>query len=1102
MNFIELPLSVKVNYSESNRKPKHMDPEIIFKLTYSKDVNKKKGKKWLDGIGSFIPFQGTSRFRFILKDEEGKICDDTSFNGSKGLPEMCEEIRIGKHIIVLDEKISSDSIIIENESSNFNSKNQVLMSDEITASVNSSNSTSNQNIRENLSNCNTSNFKRPIRRTGISRNGVRPNSSYSRPSQLILSTDHNNNANTNLNNNDNYSSSNHIINNATKRITVTPKIPDNVSSSPEKNNKSTSSEISNHNSNFGSTNTNNPLRQIRKKPRTLDEIFTFFGAIDENREDSSSMLNNSNHQPQNEINISANENVSKINRDHPILVFSQASEPTTQDSIEETTNTLDHISSQSNNLENNRVENPTNNQPKKTFDCSINLIWESNKRMNNPPSIQERFSSIEEYKSAFIKGIIYEMNAKIYDVYKVYKAGLFMVSSKPPFCPTHKVKMIFLINNKNFMYFYKCPHNNCKYTVNVPPDADSPPMKGLNINEKASLSSFLSKKGIAYHESTIFRNKGQTMLTFNSEKLENVEYSKDDVWVCFSDSIRPFFICSESYGVYSNKKVEIGGFFNNTLASLPQQIRVSAIRIFNAQTERQALSNLLYIDEANFNEYLPIIPTLLQGDLSSFSFPMKDDNEIDVDRMAHDICEKYSLNEDQTNALCKVADFFKTEKPPMLLVHGLFGAGKSKLLSVIAIYLTEVLNAINSPDKILIAASTNVAVDNILSNLYYFEFLDFTRVGSVKKIRRSLLPFVTGHGTEESISELSSIIKETAINNSFTRLSKSNGRNVEQENNRQEIQIIQEALKNAEDEMHKKVSKIDQCRVVGVTCAACSFAVMQNRKFPFVLLDECSQQTEPISLIPMCFGCQRLVCCGDPKQLPPTLNKEADNGYGRPLFTRMMHMIEPVMLSIQYRCHPSIADICSYSFYDGKVKHGISKESREPLFGMPTMCVFNVKCGQESLRGGSTYNTCEAIVVVNLAKFLINAGVAPEEIGVIAFYKAQVEEISGPLCEGRRHPIVDVSTVDAFQGDEREIIIITTAKTKGSTFIDSPNRVNVAISRAKRHLFLVANLGALMRSNGQWNFVFSKAGNKPNMKIDLSEAPDSTWIPFTSTMSE
>ena len=691
----------------------------------------------------------------------------------------------------------------------------------------------------------------------------------------------------------------------------------------------------------------------------------------------------------------------------------------------------------------------------------VKLVW-AKQPVAEAPRIPEKFADLEQYRNAFVGAIEFELNVRVQEVFRVYLAGLFAASVPPPRCKQHGPAQ-FRIDRKG-NYYYAC--RSCNFYQPVPPDTPIPDRK--DVRSISKIGEVMKMRGYAYHESTYVRNGVNCSLRFADEKLENIEYSKDDLWVLFTDRIDPIFAVSDGFGVSHGNRVDIAPFFDQRLVNLPMQLRVTAIRLFNIQTERASLMKLFELQEQD----VPIMPSILSG-RSGESAPLQGHQEM-LDRIANDIAHEYMLNEDQRAALKKVEEFFDPGTEPVLLVHGIFGAGKSKLLAVIAIFLDQVLSELGMDDKILIAASTNVAVDNVLSNLKEFDFDDFTRVGSVRKIRRSILPFVSGHGSEEAITELNGIINEA---------------------DKSERSMVQEALKNARTEMSSKATRLDSTRVVGVTCAATAFPIMENRRFTFVLLDECSQQTEPVSMLPISFGCKRLICCGDPYQLPPAISKASPFGYGRPLFSRLMNEFKPVMLSIQYRCHPSIAKICSELFYQNKIRNGIGCDDRMPLFGMPTMCLFNVACGNERFQGGSTCNDSEAIVVVALVKRLIELGVTSEEIGVIAFYKAQVDLISEPLSEGHKHPIVDISTVDAFQGDEREIIIITTAKTSKTSFVDSQERINVAISRAKRHLFVVANARALMESK-LWNTVCAAASQEPNRMIRLAENPDSSWKPF------
>jgi DNA polymerase alpha-associated DNA helicase A len=108
-------------------------------------------------------------------------------------------------------------------------------------------------------------------------------------------------------------------------------------------------------------------------------------------------------------------------------------------------------------------------------------------------------------------------------------------------------------------------------------------------------------------------------------------------------------------------------------------------------------------------------------------------------------------------------------------------------------------------------------------------------------------------------------------------------------------------------------------------------------------------------------------------------------------------------------------------------------------------------------------NLEEVETTVKLVAYLLDLGMPLQEIGVIGFYKAQVEKIADSLTFDKKRPVVAVSTVDSFQGDQKDVIIISIARTQSSLFLESSERISVAITRAKRHLFLVSNLKAFFQ---------------------------------------
>jgi len=240
--------------------------------------------------------------------------------------------------------------------------------------------------------------------------------------------------------------------------------------------------------------------------------------------------------------------------------------------------------------------------------------------------------------------------------------------------------------------------------------------------------------------------------------------------------------------------------------------------------------------------------------------------------------------------------------------------------------------------------------------------------------------------------------------------------------------------------------------------------------------------TEPASLLPMArFECQKLVLVGDPKQLSPTIQgsePEHEAGLEQTLFDRLMMMgYEPTLLRTQYRCHPAISALSNRLFYENKLLDGVTAEDRSPLVNLvPTLCFYNVARGKEKCGSDeSYYNEEEAKFVVFLIERLLESGVQPAQMGVITLYKSQLHTIANKLTASRTTShgelkAIQISTVDAFQGGEKDVIILSCVRTDHIGFIDCGRRTNVALTRAKRHLLIAGNL-KMLSCNAVWGKV-------------------------------
>ncbi|XP_039702808.1 5'-3' DNA helicase ZGRF1 isoform X2 [Pteropus medius] len=404
-----------------------------------------------------------------------------------------------------------------------------------------------------------------------------------------------------------------------------------------------------------------------------------------------------------------------------------------------------------------------------------------------------------------------------------------------------------------------------------------------------------------------------------------------------------------------------------------------------------------------------------------------------------------------------------------------FGAGKSYLLAVVVLFFVRLFEQSETPTsgnarpwKLLIASSTNVAVDRVLLGLLSLGFDKFVRVGSVRKIAKPVLPYSLHAGSgnaSEQLKELHALMREdlTPLERLYVR------RSIEQH------------------KLGTNKTLLRQVCVVGVTCAACLFPCMNDLRFPVVVLDECSQVTEPASLLPIArFECEKLIVVGDPKQLPPTIQgSEAahENGLEQTLFDRLCLMgHEPVLLRTQYRCHPAISAVANDLFYGGVLVNGVSEADRTPLLAwLPTLCFYSVRGLEQTEGDNSFHNVAEAAFTLKLIRAVLASGVPGSAVGVITLYRAQMCKLCHLLRDADSDPpevkAVQVSTVDAFQGAEKEIVILSCVRTRQVGFIDSEKRMNVALTRGRRHLLIVGHL-ACLRGSRLWGRVIQHCAGR------------------------
>ncbi|KVH98564.1 helicase sen1 [Cynara cardunculus var. scolymus] len=285
--------------------------------------------------------------------------------------------------------------------------------------------------------------------------------------------------------------------------------------------------------------------------------------------------------------------------------------------------------------------------------------------------------------------------------------------------------------------------------------------------------------------------------------------------------------------------------------------------------------------------------------------------------------------------------------------------------------------------------------------------------------------------------------------------------------------------------------------------------------FDMVVIDEAAQASEVGVLPPLALGAARCVLVGDPQQLPATVISKAAGTllYSRSLFERFQQAGCPTMLlSVQYRMHPQIREFPSRYFYQGRLtdSESVMNLADEVYYKDPLLrpyIFYDITHGRESHRGGSVsyQNIHEAQFCLrlyqHLQKSVKSLGIAKVSVGIITPYKLQLKCIQREFEEvlkSEEGKDLYVNTVDAFQGQERDVIIMSCvrASNHGVGFVADIRRMNVALTRAKRALWVMGNASTLVQSD-DWAALIADAKTR-ECYMDMDSLPKDFLAPKVS----
>ncbi|KAK5989570.1 putative RNA-dependent RNA polymerase 1 [Cladobotryum mycophilum] len=316
-----------------------------------------------------------------------------------------------------------------------------------------------------------------------------------------------------------------------------------------------------------------------------------------------------------------------------------------------------------------------------------------------------------------------------------------------------------------------------------------------------------------------------------------------------------------------------------------------------------------------------------------------------------------------------------------------------------------------------------------------------------------------------------------------------------------------EEIYSSHNAMRQAKNRVAKARIIFTTCIGAGVGFLREETFDTVIVDEASQQTEPVSLVPLAKGCLKAILVGDHVQLRPTVqNITLALNFDISLFERLYTcQVTPgmakVMLDTQYRMHPSICEMVSREFYSNMLLSGLQDDDRPmpaSAFPWPVSLRVNpvaggnvnserfvrmvfIECSErEELGGKSKANKTQADLCLSICKLLRAASAATHQYGetpslaVLTPYTRQAQLLKGLLAGIEK---VEVSSIDGFQGREADVVIFVTVRCNESReigFLKDSRRMNVALTRARLGLIVIGNRATLTggseeeASTGMW----------------------------------
>lgn len=410
---------------------------------------------------------------------------------------------------------------------------------------------------------------------------------------------------------------------------------------------------------------------------------------------------------------------------------------------------------------------------------------------------------------------------------------------------------------------------------------------------------------------------------------------------------------------------------------------------------------------------------------------------------------------------------FALSAEDLAVLHGPPGTGKTTTL------VELIRQLVHRGQRVLAVAPSHMGVDNLLEQLLA-SGEKALRLGHPARVLPgnrsvSLDEQVENHSEMKLVQKLMREARQLyGQADRYTRAKPEPGSRKEL---RMEAKQLNAEARKIERQIMKRI--LDNAQIVCSTATGLDDAVMRELHFDWCVFDEASQGIEPAVWIPLQYA-DRLVLAGDPYQLPPTVvsRPAAAQGLQMSMMERLIGSLEhhtSRLLTVQYRMHQDIMTFSGNEFYQGRLTADASV-AQHLLRDLPGLRDDNITNSalefvdtagasydeKEDPNGESRFNEQEAQLVMRKVNAILDTGLSASQLAVISPYGAQVRLLRSLLPD----PLLEIDSVDGFQGREKEAVIVSLVRSNPENeigFLEDIRRMNVAMTRARRKLIVIGD---------------------------------------------